>query len=170
MDKVQRPRGLIRYASLNSIERGRKFRFTGRMAIYAVVLGALISAFVFLVFTRAAIDTTLLRAPGALFQTTASGDLENLYLLKLVNKTSRDLPVQLKLEGSAGVLAVMGGGPLVVPREQLVTTSVLIDLPAKALTGHETKLTVGVYSGGKRLQTVTTVFIGPREDTTGEAH
>ena len=38
MDKIGRPRGLIRYASLNSIERGEPFRITPRMVGYAAVL------------------------------------------------------------------------------------------------------------------------------------
>ena len=57
-----------------------------------------------LVFTRSIVETTLLRAPGALYQQTAEGNLENIYTLKLVNKTSRDIPVQLKLESPAGNL------------------------------------------------------------------
>lgn len=162
MDKIGRPRGLIRYASLNSIERGEKFRFTGRMGIYSVVLAGLISLFIFLVVTRSAVDATLLRAPGSLFQSTPAG-IENLYLLKVINKTSHDMPVELKLEDSEGKLTVMGASNLIVPKEQLANTSVLIELPRKSLAGHNTRLRIGIYSGGKRLQTISTIFIGPRD-------
>ncbi len=167
MDKIQRPRGLIRYASLNSIERGEKFRITGRIIGYGVVLGALISLFVFLVFTRSIVETTLLRAPGALFQQTAEGKIENLYTLKLVNKTSRDIPVELKLENIQGKLTLMDGRKMIVPKEQLAATSVLIELAPGVLTGHNTKLKIGVYSNGKRLDTVNTIFTGPRIESTG---
>jgi cytochrome c oxidase accessory protein FixG len=163
MDKIKRPRGLIRYASLNSIERGEKFKFTGRMFGYGVVLVALISLFVFLVFTRSAVETTLLRAPGALYQQTPEGGIENLYTLKLVNKTSRDIPIDLKLENTVGKLTLMDGRAMIVPKEQLAATSVLIELPPGAMTGHSTRLKIGVYSQGKLLDTVKTVFIGPRE-------
>lgn len=163
MEKLQRPRGLIRYASLNSIERGEKFKITLRMKAYAVVLCALISVFGLLVFTRPAVELTLLRAPGALFQQTAEGNIENIYTLKLVNKTSRDMPVELRLENVQGKLTLMGGGRLTVPREQIATGSVLIELAPQALRGHNTKLKVGVYSEGKRLDGMSTVFIGPRE-------
>lgn len=162
MDRIGRPRGLIRYASLDSIERGEKFHFTGRMGIYGVVLSGLITAFVFLVLTRSAVDATLLRAPGSLFQSTPSG-IENLYLLKVINKTSRDLPVEFKLENVAGKLSVMGATNLVVPGEQLASTSILIELPRSSMTGHETRLRIGVYSKGKRLESLDTIFIGPRD-------
>jgi len=162
MDKVGSPRGLIRYASLNSIERGEPFRFTARMRLYAVVLGALITLFLGLVLTRPAVEAIILRAPGALFQQTAAGRIENLYTLRLVNKTMRDLPVKLKLENLPGQLKVMGEENIVVPAGKLAQTSVLIELETAVLTGASTKLEVGVYSEGKLMQRVRTGFVGPR--------
>ena len=163
MDKVGAPRGLIRYASLNSIEKGERFRFTPRMKLYAGVLVGLISLFLVLVFTRPAVEAIFLRAPGALFVQTAGNRIENLYTLKLVNKTMRNLPVELKLEGVVGDLEIMGEKNLVVPAGKLTETSVLIELNSTNLTGATTKLKVGVYTGGKRVQTVKTVFVGPRK-------
>lgn len=162
MDKVGSPRGLIRYASLNSIEKGEPFRFTPRMKLYAGVLTALIALFLVLVFTRPVVEAILLRAPGALFVRTDSGRIENLYTLKLVNKTMRELPVELRLENLPGQLEVMGDKNLIVPAGKLMQTSILINLNATNLAGATTRLKVGVYTGGKRVQTVKTVFAGPR--------
>jgi cytochrome c oxidase accessory protein FixG len=164
MDKVGSPRGLIRYASLNSIEKGEAFHVTPRMKLYAVVLTGLIALFLTLVFTRSAVEAMFLRAPGSLFMTTADGKIENLYTLKLVNKTMRELPVELKLEGGVGQLEVMGEKNLVVPAGKLAETSVLIQLEPAAITGATTKLKIGVYSNGKLMQTVNTVFVGPRKE------
>lgn len=162
MDKIGRPRGLIRFASLNNIERGEKQRFTRRMQLYSVVLAALVGLFLFLVFSRAAIETTFLRAPGALFQQTADGRIDNIYTVKVINKTSRDLPVEFRIENLSGHLRVMTPGTFVVPREKLAQTSVIIDLEPKQLTGPSTQLAIGIYSNGKRLETVKTSFVGPR--------
>src|SRR5262249_8380712 len=146
MEKVGRPRGLIRFASLNGIERGERQHFTARMKLYAGILVALIGLFLFLIFTRAEVETTLLRAPGALFQQTPEGRIENLYTIKVINKTSRDLPVELKLDTPGGTLRLMGARPLIVPKANLAQTSVLIEFDPAALTGHSTKLKLGVYS------------------------
>jgi cytochrome c oxidase accessory protein FixG len=162
MDKVGSPRGLVRYASLNSIEAGVPFRFTARMGVYAGVLAALIVLFLALVFSRSAVEAIFLRATGALYQQTADGRVENLYTLKLINKTTRELPVELKLENVPGTLTIMGTGRAVVPAAKLWETSVLIDLDPAVLTGPTTRLEIGVYSGGKLLQRVHTSFIGPR--------
>lgn len=161
MTKIGKPRGLIRYASLNNIERGAAFRFTPRMTGYAVVLSVLISLFLFLVLTRSNVEATLLCAPGALFEQLPIGNLVNLYTLQLVNKTSQPIPVQLILDGVPGKLSIMGNPKPVVTGEQLAETSVLIELSPELLRNGPKKLDVGVFSQGLRLQTVHTTFIGP---------
>lgn len=163
MDKVGSPRGLIRYASLNSIEKGVPFRFTARMGLYVAFLCGLIALFFVLVFTRPAVETVLLRAPGSMFMQTADGKVENLYTLKLVNKTMRDLTLEMKLENVPGTLEIMGDKTLHVAPGRLAETSMLIQLDPRTLTGSTTKLIIGVYSEGKKLQTVKTGFIGPRK-------
>ena len=161
MDKVGRQRGLIRYASLNGIERGEKLRLTPRLAGYSVLLAALIGFWSFLVFTRSDVQTTLLRAQGALFQQMADGHFSNLYTVKVVNKTSRAMPIELKLENVMGDLQVMGAN-IVVPPEQLSETSVLIELDRRDILAGHTPIVVGVYSGGRRIEKLKTSFIGPR--------
>jgi cytochrome c oxidase accessory protein FixG len=162
MDKVKRPRGLIRYASLNSIEKGQPFRFTARMASYAVVVTVLAAALGVLVFTRSAVETTLLRAPGALYQQAADGRISNLYTLKVLNKSGQPLPIEFRLENTPGVLRLMGAANLVVPRQDMAQASMLIELDPADTTGPKTKLKIGVYSSGRRLEVVNTVFAGPR--------
>jgi cytochrome c oxidase accessory protein FixG len=163
MDKVGRARGLIRYASLDGIEKGMGLRITPRLVGYTVLLTALISLEAFLLFSRAAVEATVLRAPGSLFQQMPNGEISNLYLLKVINKTTRDIPVDLMLEEREGSVQVMGQGGLVVPAQKLAETSVLIQLPLSGLEGANTKLKLGIYDReGKRLQTVKTGFVGPR--------
>jgi cytochrome c oxidase accessory protein FixG len=161
MDKIGRPRGLVRYASLNGIERGQRLRFTPRLAGYSAVLLALVGLWLFMVFTRSDVEATFLRAPGALFQQTADGHFSNLYTVKVVNKTRREVPLDLRLENIRGDLRVMGGQIVVAP-EQLAETSVLIELDSAVMKSGRTPLVVGIYSKGRRLQTLKTTFIGPQ--------
>lgn len=162
MDKIGRPRGLIRYASLNGIERGEPLRITPRLAGYAAVLTALIALFLYLLFTRTDVQTTLLRAPGALFQQMPNGRISNLYTLKLVNKTRRDIPITLRLENSPGEIRVMGRQNIVVPAERLFETSALIELDPADLAGGNRPLSIGVYSGDNLIESLDTIFVGPR--------
>lgn len=161
MDKVGRPRGLVRYASLNGIQHGQPVRITPRMIGYSVLLTALGCLLAFLVFTRSDVETLLLRAPGGLFQQQADGRLSNLYTVKVVNKTSHDIPVEFRLENVQGRIQVMGGEGWVVPKEKLGERSLLVEMEPARLQGRRTPLEIGVYSQGKRLETVKSIFVGP---------
>jgi cytochrome c oxidase accessory protein FixG len=167
MDKIKRPRGLIRYASLNGIQRAEGLRFTPRLIGYSVLLLALIGFWTFLVFTRSDVQATLLRAPGALFQQMPNGRFSNLYTVKIVNKTSHAVPIELKLENTAGDLQVLGGDLIVAP-EKLAETSILIELDRRQLFTGQTRLVVGLYSKGRKIETLKTSFIGPRDDQRGQ--
>lgn len=164
MDKVGQPRGLIRYASLNGIEKGETLRFTARMKLYSVVLTALVTLFLVLVFTRSDVESALLRAPGSLFQLTPDGKINNIYTLRVVNKTGHDIPVELKMLAGPGTIKVLGASEFVVLKETAAQTSVLIEIEKDQLKDANTKLEIGVYSKGKLLETVKTAFVGPRKE------
>jgi hypothetical protein len=164
MTKIGRPKGLIRYASLNGIERGERLRLTPRLAGYTLLLGALGLLLLFLVFTRSDVQTSLLRAQGALFQQMPDGRFSNLYTVRVLNKTSLPVPLELRLEDPRGDLQVLGR-ELVAPPQKQVETSVLIELDRQVMTGGKTLLVVGVYSQGRKLETLKTAFVGPRDDT-----
>ena len=162
MDKIKRPRGLIRFASLNGIEKGQTLQLTPRIVGYCVILLLLGIGLITMLLTRSDIDTTLLRAPGALFQTSAEGKISNLYLLKLINKTHRQIPVQLRLEGTTGTLTTLGG-QLDLQAEQQTEASVLIEISPDQLASGNTPLAIGIYTGKRKLQTIKTIFVGPRK-------
>jgi cytochrome c oxidase accessory protein FixG len=162
MAKIGAPAGLVRYASLNGIERREPLRFTPRLAAYCVVLFVLTTILGAMIFLRADVEATVLRAPGSMYQQMPDGHYSNLYTVRVVNKTSRDIPVELKLENPAGTLTVMGEGTITVAAQKLSESSVLIELDPAAMKSGTTPLVIGVYSGGKKVETLKTAFIGPR--------
>ena len=86
----------------------------------------------------------------------------DLYTVKSINKTGHPLDLELRLENHPGELRVMGTGHFTVPSEDIAQTSVLVLIDSSALRSPKTKLKIGVYSHGERLETVNTYFIGPR--------
>ncbi len=72
------------------------------------------------------------------------------------------MPVELKLENLPGTLSVLGGGSL-VPAEKQVESSVLVQLDPTLLPTANTPLVVGVYSNGRKIETLKTMFLGPRK-------
>jgi cytochrome c oxidase accessory protein FixG len=162
MSRIGRPRGLIRFASLNGIEKNEPIRVTPRIIGYGVILLLLGASLLTLLLTRSEVDVSLLRAPGALFEQTPEGKISNLYLLKLTNKTHSDKTVELKLGNIEGSMTVLGGA-LALPAEKQTEASVLVEITPANLKSGTTPVVVRVYSGGKPIDTIKTIFIGPRK-------
>ncbi|MFD1141435.1 4Fe-4S dicluster domain-containing protein [Larkinella insperata] len=160
MDKIDRPRGLIRLDSQAGIEEGKPFRFSGRIMAYSGVLLALLGLIGFLLVSRPVMDVTVLRAPGQLFQRESDGTVSNLYLVEIINKTYRPLPVQLRVQQPGANLHFIQ--PIAsVPAGELIKGSFFIQLPEKSIHRNSTPLRIDVLAGDEIVDQIETTFLGP---------
>jgi cytochrome c oxidase accessory protein FixG len=160
MENIEKPKGLIRFASENNIANKEKLRFTPRIIMYSCVLVALIGFLVVLLATRQDVDATILRTPGMLFQKQENDMISNLYNIKLINKTHTDVPVTLKLRITNGKIKMIGK-EMVIRGETKAESEFFIFLPRASIKERKTVLLVDVYSGDKKIETVKTSFLGP---------
>jgi cytochrome c oxidase accessory protein FixG len=161
MEGVGLEKGLIRYDSENGIKNKVKLAFTTRMKAYSVVLLVLISVEVVLLSTRSDYDANILRAKGMLYQQQPNEQLSNLYTIKLVNKTRKELPVELKVENFNSYKLQLIGKDIVVKEEGVTEGEFFVYLNKSDVTDRKIKLEIGVYSNGKKIKTVKTNFLGP---------
>jgi len=161
MESVGMEKGLIRYDSENGIKNKVKLAFTNRMKAYTAVLLVLIGIEATLLSTRSDYDATVLRAKGMLYQEQPNNQLSNLYTIKLVNKTRKDLPVELKVENFANSTLKLVGKEIVVKKEAVTEGEFFVYLDKAEVTQRKLELIIGVYSNGKRIRTVKTNFLGP---------
>jgi len=161
MDKVKRPRGLIRYDSFGGIKNGEKLEFTFRNTGYTALLGLLMTFFVFLLITRTDVETTILRSYGTLFQAVENNHFTNLYTVKVLNKTFDEMPIRLELLNPQGTLTMVGGD-LNIKGQDKSEGAFFIDIPGDLLKGTETKVEVAVFANDHLVETVKTSFTGPR--------
>lgn len=161
MDKVGFEPGLIRYASINNIEQGEKFRITPRIIGYSAVLVLLIGILVVSLGSRSDVETTMNRTRGTLYQQTDDNHISNLYTLQIVNKTINDYPLTLKLADSSGRIKMVGTDQVVLKRQGIYDGALFIEIPKDQLSGMKNKITVEVWSGDKLLDTEQITFLGP---------
>jgi polyferredoxin len=161
MTKFNFDQGLIRYASENNIAKNEKLRFTSRIAAYTGVLSLLILVLSVLLITRQDIDATVMRAKGTLYQEQSNGSISNLYNIKLINKTRKNLPVVLKIEGEKKGVIRMVGNDLNVASESVGEGIFFVDIAQDQLSGRKNKIEIGVYSYDKRVELVKTTFFAP---------
>lgn len=162
MDKVKKPRGLIRYDSFDGISKGEKLSFNFRNIGYSIVLLGLTTFFFALLLTRTDVETTILRSYGTLFQEAGNNHYTNLYSVKVLNKTFDEMPIRLELAEPEGLLTLVGAG-LYMEGQDKAEGAFFIELDGALLDGRETKIKVAVYTGERLLETVKTSFMGPRK-------
>jgi len=163
MEKVNLPKGLIRYASEDNITKKAKFQFSPRLKAYTGVLTILVGLLVGLLFIRSNIEADILRLPGQLFETTAEGNLSNVYTYKLVNKTTEPMDsLNFKLMSHNGKIKMVQGNYFNVEKAALTQGTLFIELPPSEIEGEENKIKIGVYRGNELIEKTTTNFMGPR--------
>lgn len=161
MEKVNRPLGLIRYASENGILNNEPLRYTSRMKLYTLLLIALVALLSILLITRKDVDATIIRAQGMLYQEVGTDSLSNLYTIKMVNKTIKNLNVSLKLEGIPGKIKMAGDKDIPLHKEGQGSGSFFIILPKNQVKDRKTEVNIGIYSNGERIDVLSTNFMGP---------
>ncbi|MEO8160066.1 MAG: FixG Ig-like domain-containing protein, partial [Arenimonas sp.] len=119
MDKVGSPRGLIRYATQNTME-GRPSRvLRPRVLIYGSMLLMLLGGTIVGVATRRPLIVDVIR-DQRLFREVAGGYVENAYLLRLVNKDAHPHRFGIALDTAAPLQLV--APPVVAAGPEAVLT------------------------------------------------
>lgn len=162
MEGVGLPKGLIRYASEDEIEKKEKFKFSIRMKGYTAVLLILVGILTGLLFLRTEVEATVLRLPGQLYQ--HKGDnISNVYTFKVLNKTNKEIKdIHFKLVGIEGTLNVVGVQNVTVPKQGMLGGTMFVEINKNLLDSDKTKLEIEVYDGDRKIETTTTNFLSPR--------
>lgn len=101
MDKMNYPRGLVRYTTERQLEDKEKTHWLRpRLLGYAVLLSAMVGLFAYSVGHRNPIDIEAMRDRNGLYRVNPDGAIENSYLVKITNKTSDPHEYVIKLENA----------------------------------------------------------------------
>lgn len=161
MDKIEKPRGLIRYASEDAIEKGKKFKFTPRLWFYTFVLTGVIALLVGLLIFRGGSETIMLRVPGVTFQTNGSV-ISNVYNYKVINKGTKELKdITFKLISHKGEITDNSMKHSNIPVQGKIEGTLFIRIDKKDLTDAKERIKLGLYSEGKLIETFKINFQGP---------
>jgi len=168
MEKVGRPKGLIRYASLNEMEGlpVKAMLARPRVWIYSIILVAALAGIVYGLSSLAAIDLKVLHERAPLFVTLSNGSIQNKYTLKMLNKTPEDLSVTISVSGPEGLQLVGAEEPVTIQHGTVTPAMVFVKLPRKDLAQERETIRFRVEAVRPNGQVVRSerdsVFIGPR--------
>src|SRR5690606_186325 len=97
MVKVGLPKGLIRYATEDEIEKEIPFKFTNKMKAYSAVLILLIGFLGFLLYNRGAMEAKFIKPAGTTYLV-RDGQISNTYNYTLLNKGTTKKTVTIKVD------------------------------------------------------------------------
>lgn len=162
MDKIKKPRGLIRYASYNSIKEGHDKIISTRVIGYILVLTLLISVVAFMLLTRADIEATILKVPGQLYQEQPDERISNLYNIQFINKTTHDVKVDMKIKDyENATIKRVGEETMIIEAGSRLDGVFFIEMARADIKSMKTTLKVQLITDGEIVEEIDTNFIGP---------
>lgn len=105
MDKIDLPRGLIRYDTVNHMDAevkggAEQFKFMRPRTIYYGTVMAIVGCvMLYSLITRAPLEIYVLHDRNPIFVQLSSGEIRNGYVLKILNKTHEHQTYKLTIEG-----------------------------------------------------------------------
>jgi cytochrome c oxidase accessory protein FixG len=123
MDKMQYPRGLIRYSTEHAMHGDSTHVLRPRVYVYAALLLFLLTGLVVSMATRTPLILDVIRDRNTLYRELPQGMVENIYTLKIINQRNEPRSFVLAVDGVPGIeldgvsnpFAVEGGGVLSLP-------------------------------------------------------
>jgi len=123
MDKMNYPRGLVRYTTEHALKSKETHVIRPRMMVYGALLMVLIGALVSSMALRTPIILDVIRDRNSLYRELPGDLIENIYTLKVINQSNDNRVFKLSVEGVQGIhldgvydeVVVDGGGVLSLP-------------------------------------------------------
>jgi cytochrome c oxidase accessory protein FixG len=140
MDKMNYPRGLIRYTSERELLGGTTQWLRPRIIGYASVLLIMVGVFSFSMLNRVPLELTAIRDRNQLFVTTDTGAIDNIYTLQLVNMDRAMHEFEIGISGIDGAriigetLHTLSGGEVVSINLRVRIQPALLENPNTELT------------------------------------
>ncbi len=167
MDKVGRPRGLIRYDTERKLLGGARRFFRPRLVVYCLILAAYFSAFYYFLKIRTNFDFDVLReAKSSMFVESTDGRIMNQFKLRLSNKSGENEVFDIKIGGDTGEIQLIS--PLT---EIEVKAGEIFDMPIfisveKEMLADKGQKEVVLVAHSKHNETLekTLNIIGPKKE------
>jgi cytochrome c oxidase accessory protein FixG len=163
MQRVGKPKGLIRYSSRAALDGARVRRLRPRTVLYPAALTLTFGGFLIALSGRSATDITILRGIGAPYTVEADGRVANQIRVKIANRSASDRSYRIAVEGAEGATVVIPQNPFVVAARRTGMTTLFVLLQYADFTKGERAVTVTIDDGEGQRQSFSYRLIGPTQ-------
>lgn len=168
MEKLDRPKGLIRYESLDVLngKEDRPLLKRPRIWVYGIVLLLAASGIGYGMSTLDAIEIKVIHDRLPLFVIQSDGSVQNKYTVKVLNKMTADMDVIITAKGLNDLVIVGADKPVTARKGNVTARTIFVRVPRKNLTGESVPIVFraeGMDALGKLFESERqSVFIGPK--------
>lgn len=160
MDKMGYERGLVRYASEQSLEGKKTHLFRPRLVGYGFVLIAMTGAFIWSLSERSLVSLDVTR-DRTLYRENSEGQIENMYSLKVINKAQQKQQYEVELNSED--FALHGPKVLKLAPGEIVDVPFSVTLVNERGTATKSDVEFSIRSSedSSAHDSVTSTFIAP---------
>ncbi len=135
MDKMNYPRGLVRYTTHNAVHGKQTHIIRPRMLVYATLLMILVGGLAYSMVTRTPIILDVIRDRNALYREVSGDMIENTYTLKVINQRNEARSYRLEVAGLDGLVAQNVPDPVIVEAGGVLSLPVRLQAPRDTAQG-----------------------------------
>ncbi len=161
MEKMQYPKGLIRYSTQAAMDGKKTHVVRPRTLVYASALMLLIVGFFFAVAHRTIVEVDVLRDRNALYRRLDNGDIENVYTIRLINKDTKPHELRLHVEGLRDAVLDTDTPTYSIDAEGLASIVARIRVPSTLRGGRDIEIVATAIDGSGIESRAEARFIGP---------
>jgi cytochrome c oxidase accessory protein FixG len=160
MDKMRYARGLVRYTTQHAVEHRHSHLLRPRTIAYAAMLLALFAGFLISLAIRMPLSVDVLRDRNGLYRRLPSGEIENVYTVKIMNKDSAAHRYALRVSGPVPLALESDPAEPVVPAGEVASVPVRLRTAASVTGGVNIELSVQSIDAPRLIAKSRARFIG----------
>ena len=165
MEKLDKPKGLIRYTTENELAGGKIHLMRPRLFGYSAAVFAMMGMLAFTIYDRTPFQLDIERDRGRLYQMTVNDTVQNSYTLKLINMSQEPKSYSLSVEGLDG-LNIIGKTDFDLDVNQLKEVSINLEIDPEVTKTKASKTNIEFIisetATGEEITREESRFIAPR--------
>lgn len=163
MDKMDYPKGLIRFTSEDALETGRTKFIRPRLVGYAAVLAIMVGLFSYTIYNRSPLGVDVLRDRSAQMYRVQGKMVQNVYTIKINNMDLNPHIYDIRLEGELPYV-LKNYKPVVIEEGEVFTLPIRVSAPKKAITSESNELIIHIVAkdNAEIIAQEKTVFMAPK--------
>ena len=166
MDKIDKPRGLIRYISLDELQGKEQppLYKRPRPLIYMSIMLLAAIGIIYGLTHLGSLELRILHERQPLFVLQSDGSIQNKYVFKVLNKTHEKMSIGVNAKGAHKLVLVGADRELLAPPGRTSSFTLFVRIPKRELTAEREPITFTIFNvdDDKITTSYESMFFGPR--------